>query len=517
MQVTDYLFAQAAAAASHFKYPVFLWGIPILFVVLLFLITRNLVRYSLDEASAKKLRKMRTLVFLLRFASMSVLCLALATPFTELAKESAGDPHAVVLVDKSGSMGAYDTSFVNGLVKELGARLPTQVKEFGTDTTSPVGDALLTQKDHVLLISDGYATTGVDIDDVAQVARENKQSISTITLTPKQHDAAVMINAPASVPVGFPPHIVVDVTSTDNKPVPLLVVIDGKQAFADAVLGTVDLSPDLSPGYHKVEAHIASQDAISQNNDHYRVVQVLDKPKILVVAHKQGTLEAILPTLFETTTTDHLPDKGQLSQYYAIVLDDVPASQAGDFASYDSFLRDEAGGKYGGGLVVIGGFNSFDRGGYGGTQFETLLPVKIGKPKRSIGDNNIVFVIQVSGSTSATKIVVENGQQKTVTEAEPTIDVIKAQAVNAINSLNLKNNVGVVAFGISTAGQSFSSAEETLQHSVVKIADIAPLYNNKQDLVDKIPRITGGGTTAPDVALKTAVDMLKDKSGDKTI
>jgi uncharacterized membrane protein len=513
----DAITAQVIQLTTNFQHPVFLWGIPILFVVLLVLVTRNFVRYSMDDDGARRLRRMRVLVFLLRFVSMALLCIALATPFTALTKESDGNPHAVIMVDKSGSMGTYDTDFVPQLTRAVGAQLPTTVKEFGTEADSPIGDALLGQHDHILLISDGNANSGVDILDVAQVARENNLSINTIKLTPAKQDAAVYIDAPESLPLGYPAKIHVEVTSTDGKPVPLIVLVDGKQVLGQQAIGGIDLNPQLGTGYHKVEAHIATSDANPANNDFYRVVQVLDKPKILVVAKQRGALENSLSGLFDVTVSSTLPDASQLNQYYAVVMDDVNANSVNNVNGLADFLRDEQGGKYGNGLVVIGGFNSFDRGSYGGSKFETLLPIKVGKAKRTIGENNIVFVIQVSGSTGATKSRLVNGHLEEYTEAEPTIDTIKAQAVSAVNSLNLKNNVGVVAFGVSTEGQHFSSENEALQHSVVRISEIKPLYSNKQELVDKIPRITGGGTTAPDIALRTAVDMLKDKTGDKTI
>jgi uncharacterized membrane protein len=516
MQFVDLVLAQVDIITANFKHPIFLWGIPIFFVLLLILITRTFVRYSMDEEGARKLRRMRVLVFLFRFVALSLLCIALATPFTQLSKESDGNPHAVILVDKSGSMQSYDTAFLPQLSREIGSRMPTSVKEFGTPGESPVGDAILGQDAHVLLISDGNANSGVDLLDVAQVTQENNLSINMITLTPKLDDSAVFVEAPESLPLGYPANIRIIVTSTGDKPVPLQVLVDGKEAYNAPTIGAITITPTFGTGYHRIEAHIASKDARSENNAFYRVVQVLEKPKVLLLAKSRGPLEIALSGIFDTTLMTSMPtDAAQLQEYSAIVINDQPLNRIGNGKQIAEFLRDESGGKYGGGLVVIGGFNSFDRGEYQGSQFETLLPVKVGKAKRSIGENNIVFVIQVSGSTGGTKFDVNTKQ--TVTEAEPTIETIKAQAVSAINSLNLKNNVGVVAFGVSTQGQSFGSAEELIQHSVVKISEIKPLYTNKQELVENIPRITGGGTTAPDVALRTAVDMLKDKSGDKTI
>src|SRR4051812_5908666 len=115
MQFFDLIVAQVTALAGNFQHPIFLWGIPILFVVLIAIITRSFVRYSLDDAGERRLRRMRLFVFIMRFIAMSLLCIALATPFTEVSKESDGNPHAVILVDKSSSMDLFDTGFVDQL------------------------------------------------------------------------------------------------------------------------------------------------------------------------------------------------------------------------------------------------------------------------------------------------------------------------------------------------------------------------------------------------------------------
>ncbi|HIH24157.1 TPA: VWA domain-containing protein [Candidatus Woesearchaeota archaeon] len=516
MQLTDLIVDYAAQVAGNFRHPIFLWGIPILFIILLALITRTFVRYSMDDAARRKLRRMRIFVFVMRFAAMTLLCIALAAPFTEITNESEGNPRATVLVDKSGSMAYYDTIFVDRLAEALDERIPTTVKEFGAPEESPLGDAMLGQDTHILVVSDGNANIGVAPLDVAQVMRENNMSISMITLRPIKDDTAVFIDAPESVPVGYPATITVEVTGMVARAVPLEVEIDGKIVYNAPAIGKVEFKPPLTAGYHRIAARINSPDVDEGNNAFHRVVHVLEKPKVLVLAKQQGPLENALAGMFDVTVAQSLPGTIEaLSEYYAVILDDIPASNIRDTKLIGEFLRDERGGKYGAGLVAIGGFNSFDRGSYGGTPLESILPVKTGKAKRTVGENNIVFVIQVSGSTSATKYDVDTKQ--TVVEDTPTVDIIKAQAVSAINSLNLKNNVGVVAFGISTEGQSASSAEEMLQKSVITISEVKPLYSNKQELTDKVSRIRGGGTTAPDVAIRTAVELLKDKSGDKTI
>lgn len=474
----------------------------------------NFVTYSLDDLGLKKLKRMRFYVFVLRFLSVACLCIALATPFTTITEDSDGDPRALVLVDKSASMELYDTSFIDFLTEELNKELPTTVKVFGTEELSPVGDAALGHSEHVLLISDGNANTGVDILDVAHAAKDNNVSLNMVDLDPVKNDVAVVVNAPTSVPLGFPARITVEVSSSQEKTVPLTILVDGAEFYNELTTGAVSIEPTLSTGYHRIEARVQSNDENLENNVHYAVIQVLEKPKIFVLSGKNGPLEQALANLFDTTRAARLP--ADLSPYLAVVVNDQNVNNVN---ALTDFLRDEDGDRYGNGLVVFGGFNSYDRGQYKGKQIESLLPVKVGKPKRKTGENTIVFVIQVSGSTSAEKVVVDpaTGKRTTITEKEPTIDIIKAQAVNAMNNLNLKNNVGVIAFGVGTTGKSFGSGQEAIEASVVKIADIQPLYKNRKEIVDKVSRVIGGGTTAPDIALRAAVDMLRSKSGDKTI
>lgn len=517
MQFYEPLLVKMAELSSNFKHPEYLWGIPVAFLILLLLVSRNFVRYGLDERGRRRQRRLRIVVFTLRLLAVSAILIALATPFTTLVKESEGDPRALILVDESASMDAYDTSFVDYLTDEIGSRLPTSVKTFGSETLSPVGDATLGNPEHVLLISDGNANTGVDILDVAQVARQQNLTISTVRLSPLKDDAAIVISAPQSVPVGFPAKITVEVTKTIEEPVPVRVTVDGKEIYNQRAIGTIELEPQLAAGHHRIEARVLADDDREENNVHYRTINILEKPEIFVLSDERGALERALEGMFDVTVGTRLPS--DLSPYYTIVVNDESSqSLSGESARLADFLRDEQGGKYGGGLVVFGGFNSYDRGGYGSSQLESLLPVKVGRPKRDIGENSLVFVIQISGSTGGTRYVsTGGGGVEAVQEDEPTIETIKAQAVSAINSLNLKNNVGVVVFGVSTAGQDFGSAQEALESSVVRIADVRPLYTHKQEITDKIPRLQGGGTTAPDIALRAAVDMLKDKSGEKTI
>ncbi len=514
--LSDYVGGLFREFSSNFRHPGYLWWVLIAIVGIGLLVRWNAVRYGLDEKGRRRQARMRLIVYVLRTLAVISLIVAIATPISTISKETEGNPRALVLIDKSGSMGLYDTSFTEFLTKELSGRIPTTVKSFGSPEESPIGDAALGQSEHVLLVTDGNANTGVSLEDVAQVARQNNKTMNAIEISPLEYDAAVMVDAPQSVPLGFPPQIRVRVTGVNDDPIPLEVIMDGKTIYSDLARGTIELNPELGAGYHTIEARIGREDANAGNNVFYRVIEVLDKPKVFILSKQRGSFEAAVGGLFEAEVGTRLPTN--LDPYYAVIINDRSSSQVGDAARLADFLRDESGGKQGNGLVVIGGFNSYDRGGYLNSPIESLLPVRVGKPKRELGENNLVFVIQVSGSTSGTRYVAAGGGQlKEIKDETPVVDIIKAQAVSAIESLNLKNNVGVVMFGASTEGQSHASAQETLAASVVKIAGIQPLYKQKKSIVDKVTAVQGGGTTAPDLALRAAVDMLKGKSGTKTI
>jgi len=189
---------------ANMRHPAWLWGIPIAFLVLLILVRWNPVRVSYDPEALARLRRVRAAVFILRFLAVTLLLIALATPVTTITRESAGDPRALILIDRSGSMDSFDTSTIPYLTDRISNLIPTTVREFGSEESSPIGDAALGHPEHILLISDGNANVGVDLRDVAQVARGNNLSINAIDLSPTREDAAVMIETPAQLPLGFP-------------------------------------------------------------------------------------------------------------------------------------------------------------------------------------------------------------------------------------------------------------------------------------------------------------------------
>ena len=179
---------------------------------------------------------------------------------------------------------------------------------------------------------------------------------------------------------------------------------------------------------------------------------------------------------------DKLPE--DLNSYTILIINNMDANDLNDQTQkITNFIAE------GNGLYVIGGGNSFDSGNYKNSKFEQILPVYVAKAGRKRGETNLVFVIDISGSTGH-----KFGDSVKV-------DVEKALALDMIQNLSLINNVGVVAFN-------------TVSY---KLSEIQPLILNKNEIIDLIPRLKYDGGTSIGQGLGAALEMLQNKGGSKDI
>jgi uncharacterized membrane protein len=142
----------------------------------------------------------------------------------------------------------------------------------------------------------------------------------------------------------------------------------------------------------------------------------------------------------------------------------------------------------GNGMVVIGGDNAFDRGDYKNSLFETLLPVYVSAPGKKEGEMSIVVVVDISGSTSA-----QFG-------SDTTVDVEKALALGAYHDLSMNTRLAVVAFNTKA----------------YLISEPSYVYE-KQNLDDKISRLSHGGGTLVSAGMLKAISILEEMAGGKSI
>lgn len=124
----------------------------------------------------------------------------------------------------------------------------------------------------------------------------------------------------------------------------------------------------------------------------------------------------------------------ELQQYDLVVLQNVPAEGVPP-ALHDllpTYVR-----ELGGGLVMIGGPDSFGAGGWHGTKVEEVLPVALDLPERLVQpEAAVVFVLDVSGSMRRRVMGTTLSQQEVANQA----------AALAVRTLDRKDLVGVIAF-----------------------------------------------------------------------
>jgi hypothetical protein len=510
--------ALGALVNLRFQRPGLLWVIPIAAALLLLVLSWEFVRLPTLPHERRRQRVMRVGIFLSRLLIISSVVVALAQPYGEITRETQGNPRVTVIIDESGSMATMDASFAQGLAEALGRRVNARVRTTGSNLTSDLGSAVLQNLEpggNILIISDGNINSGAQLADVAFHATTINATISAINLTALEQDSSVLVTGPSKVVADSDATYIVTFTSSAASLSKLTVDVDGARVFdQDVVPGSYSFTKRFAQGNHRIEARLAGADAFADNNVFYKEVRVLPKPKILLLSAANSPLELLLRQLYDVDKKPVLPS--DLSPYYAIVSDDLPVEGFGNTNLLHEYLIDEKGGYYGGGLVVFGGLNSYDRGGYSGSSLEPYLPVRVGKGERKKGNANLVFIVDVSGGTGKTKYRIEGEQLVAYNETVSTMDVIKAQVVAAIEQLKLDNKVGIILMGVQPGGET-SSAEELLAASVKVMAPLDFLYNNRKDILEKVPRIVGGGPTAADIAFQGAVGMLRTAQGDRNI
>jgi uncharacterized membrane protein len=194
---------------------------------------------------------------------------------------------------------------------------------------------------------------------------------------------------------------------------------------------------------------LAQADTFYQNNELAAFSQIAGPPRVLLVRNANprdgidesreliAALEAA-NILVDVAEISGLPsDLVSLSEYASVVLVNVPASQLSrrQMAAVQSYVRD-----LGGGLVAVGGPNSYGVGGYFKTPLEETLPVdmhikdQLRRPRLTM-----VFVIDHSGSMSDAS----GGVTK--------LELAKEAAIRSLELLSPTDKVGVIAFDDSAA------------------------------------------------------------------
>jgi Ca-activated chloride channel family protein len=193
-------------------------------------------------------------------------------------------------------------------------------------------------------------------------------------------------------------------------------------------------------GNHSYELLVeASDDTLAENNLLQGVVAVKGPPRVLLLSAEKESQRIISRVLqvqgyavVEAAPQSHPLSLSDLSAYDLLVLDNVPAFQLthAKMENIEKYARD-----LGGGVLVVGGSQSYGAGGYFRTPLERILPVDMRPPARlEMPHIALLFVIDKSGSMGA------GGEGSTK------LDLAKAAAIAAADIMNPTDQVGILAF-----------------------------------------------------------------------
>ena len=193
-------------------------------------------------------------------------------------------------------------------------------------------------------------------------------------------------------------------------------------------------------GSHTYELLVeARDDTLAENNLLQGVVEVQGPPRVLLLsAQKEGQrfLSRVLQVqgyaVVESAPEANPLTLPELSSFDLVVLDNVPAFQLSyaKMENIEKYVRD-----LGGGLLVIGGSQSYGAGGYYRTPLERILPVDMRPPARlDLPHVALLFVLDKSGSMGAGP------------EGSTKLDLAKAAAIAAADVMNPTDQVGILSF-----------------------------------------------------------------------
>ncbi len=446
------------------------------------------------------------LLMVSRVVILSFLIIALASPYT-LGTTTITDqaPQVTIVSDQTLSMNLFNKDTAQTLYDSIKSSTPTTFKQF-SGIKSPIGDEVIqdaTGNNNIVLVSDLNNNYGKDLSDAITFVNGTGTRVFAVRQTPIHNDASVEIQSPKNLIIGNPNEFNIVVRQAGNETsYKLDVDIDGTSVLSQTYTQTDRTNANApiqvpytftSLGTHKVTATLTptSEDYNPLNNVFYRAVFVVPKPSVLIVTDDTTSpLYTVASSLYNLTTSDDVPD--DLSQYKAVIIDNKGAGQlnADSLRNYTSS---------GGGLVVVGGDASYDKGNYNNSPVEALLPI-ISKAAQYMGGRNIVLLIDSSGSTAQAYSQIAIGGTAT-----PAISEIDAIAQNFVNKISPDTNLGVVGFGGTT----------TVPYPLVRMTGAS-----KQNMVDNIGKFEPQGGelgTDIDTGLDKARQMLSSAQGTKDV
>lgn len=243
-------------------------------------------------------------------------------------------------------------------------------------------------------------------------------------------------------------------------------------------------------GFHIFQARLeAPGDVIEENNRGVGLVAVRGRPRVLYVEKNRDQGANLLNALraqnlqVEMVGPEGLPGTMQgLTPYDSVILSNISALRVTkpQMELLRSYVRDQ-----GGGLIMLGGEDSFGVGGYYHTPVEEALPVTMeARQKVEIPSLAVVLVIDRSGS-----------METSIDSRFSKMDLAKEAAQLVVELLDERNEVGVLSFDTAFTW----------------VVPMGPA-KNKDRILKEIATIKAGGGTDLFPPLKEAYQAIYDRN-----
>lgn len=406
----------------------------------------------------------------------------------------------------------------------------------------------------MVILSDGAATIG-NAEEAARLAETAGVEISYIPLTSaREGEEALLtdVSAPTRISQGELFNIDITAESTANMPAVLRVLSAGQVVYEENV--------QLQPGVNNFAVRLRgleqefarfrvqltpTDDTFYQNNELAAFTEVTGSPRVLMIANDgsvgpdgtarpdespqlQLALEATGLEVDKMTPADLPASLAQLSNYASIVLVNINARDLSPrkMEVIQSYVRD-----LGGGLVTVGGPESYGMGGYYKTPLEEALPVEMQiRDQERFPSVSMVIVIDRSGSMGAQ----EGGVTKIQLAAEGAVRVVellndfdeitvipvdtqpsgqigplsasdRETAINQIRQIGAGGGGIYVRTGLEAAAEALSQSPNQVKH-IILLADGSD-SEEKEGVPELIAALTTENVTLTSVSIGGGPDL----------